>query len=499
MIEIGTENQIFIDGRFMAEHKNANIVVQQPRKTGEENIVSGTYRYVPYDQNSPTLEGENELWPFTQVMEYDGVFKGFDYVSGNGTDWVAASPELLDAGEFAYGLRLCEQPALKWQGKTGLSFGIVFRDPAAESSERYKLVSAWQNKAFATADGTEWRVIGSEMFPKSVWTPFPDAQNVVFYDDSIDEYVAFIRHWRHPGVPARHQAYFDRSEIHGKKNALRVVARLTSKDLVAFSEPQVVMEPDEHDPIMDGVAVMDFHSPAVMKYTAASDAYILYNHPFLHYQDWFVADDLSRYAIQGGVMNCGTMDIRTAASRDGIKWEQYDRQPVIRLDIKGGTDGPLLWPVYGMIFHEDEIWVYYIANPCQNILAKGLTFQSVMSRVVFRKDGFTGVEADYTGGEFTTPVLTYGGNELHLNVETSATGLVRVEIQDESGKPVPGFSLDECDRIHTTNSIKRAVSWRKGHSDIGNMIGRSVRLRFELRYGAKLYAFQTAPAERTHT
>ena len=242
---------------------------------------------------------------------------------------------------------------------------------------------------------------------------------------------------------------------------------------------------------MDGVAVMDFHSPAVMKYAQAQDAYILFNHPYLHYQDWFIAEDLSHYFKEDNLLNSGSLDIRIVASRDGIKWEQYDRKPAIPLGMKGAFDDLMVWPVYGLICHGDEIWVYYISNPAQNLTVEGITFHSTVSRVVFRKDGFTAVEAPYTGGEFTTPVLTFGGDELHLNVETSAIGLVRVEMQNESGKPIPGFSLEECDRIHTTNSTNRTVSWRSGRSDIGGATEDRVRFRFELKYGAKLYAFRS--------
>ena len=53
-LEIGMQNQVFIDGRLLAERENVDIVVQQPRKTGEMHPVT---------------------WVYLQVMENDGVFK----------------------------------------------------------------------------------------------------------------------------------------------------------------------------------------------------------------------------------------------------------------------------------------------------------------------------------------------------------------------------------------------------------------------------------------
>ena len=29
-----------------------------------------------------------------------------------------------------------------------------------------------------------------------------------------------------------------------------------------------------------------------------------------------------------------------------------------------------------------------------------------------------------------------------------------------------GFSLDDCDRIHTANTVDRVVTWRRGESDV---------------------------------
>ncbi|MDP7495807.1 MAG: hypothetical protein QGI77_05225, partial [Roseibacillus sp.] len=66
--------------------------------------------------------------------------------------------------------------------------------------------------------------------------------------------------------------------------------------------------------------------------------------------------------------------------------------------------------------------------------------------------------------------------------------------QDADGKPLPGFALSDCDRIHTTNTTDAIVNWRRGQSCIRSLAGKSVRFRFELMYGAKLYAFGTQAA-----
>ena len=73
-------------------------------------------------------------------------------------------------------------------------------------------------------------------------------------------------------------------------------------------------------------------------------------------------------------------------------------------------------------------------------------------------------------------------------------GLARAEIQDAEGRPIPGFALDDCDRIHAANSIGRMVTWR-GKSDVGDLAEQPVRLRFELQFGTRLYAFRFGEAD----
>ena len=97
------------------------------------------------------------------------------------------------------------------------------------------------------------------------------------------------------------------------------------------------------------------------------------------------------------------------------------------------------------------------------------------------------LNADCTGGEFTTPALIFSGGHLILNVNTSAGGHVRVEVQDPSGQPLAGFSAQDSVPING-NFIQKAVSWH-GDPALGTWAGKPVRLRFAMR-DAKLYSFK---------
>ena len=77
-----------------------------------------------------------------------------------------------------------------------------------------------------------------------------------------------------------------------------------------------------------------------------------------------------------------------------------------------------------------------------------------------------------TIGSAVTRPLRFAGDRLELNVV--AQGTIRIEIQDENGKTIPGFSLDDCDPIQGDH-LRRFVTWN-GKADVGNFINDSVDL-----------------------
>lgn len=109
---------------------------------------------------------------------------------------------------------------------------------------------------------------------------------------------------------------------------LRNVGRAVSEDLSGFPMPEVVFGPDEKDPHFGGVGVMDFYMPNVIQYPEAQDAYFLFTPRYLHYERWYLSEDLSQYPASGvKILNTGPEDIGFAASRDGVDWNRYRRRP----------------------------------------------------------------------------------------------------------------------------------------------------------------------------
>jgi hypothetical protein len=112
---------------------------------------------------------------------------------------------------------------------------------------------------------------------------------------------------------------------------------------------------------------------------------------------------------------------------------------------------------------------------------------AVIRRYSLRMDGFVSLHAPLVGGELVTKPITFTGNQLTLNVSTSAAGSVRIEIQNREGQVIPGFALGDCHEVYG-DDLERSVSW-KNDPDLGALAGQAVRLRFEVK-DADVYSFR---------
>lgn len=516
-LDIGSQRQVFIDGRFLARSRDVKLLVHQPVKT--------------YDR---TME-ESEPWE-----EGMGVYSSVLYAEDRYHMWYRTG-KVMAYATSRDGIKW-EKPALgvvKYEGNPrnnivlGLGAGgvedageggMVFLDPTAPPDGRYRMVIKRGEPpvikadeppdvcVFSSPDGIHWKLTHEHVL---TWTDPTgrqqlDSQNVIFWDDQINKYVAYMRR-----------------NMRDKGPRYRTIARSESPTLTGFGQVQenpIVLGPDEYDSRFGAPVGVDYYVSAAIKYPWAQDAYYMFPTAYFHYN----AKVLSEFPNQVPV-NAGPLDTRFAASRDGVKWERYDRRPFIPLGMHGQIDSKSSRAFYGILPSVDgnSMYLYYIAtdqlhgwpskeekrhkpsrleieNPEEAKRAQerrernirlltdaGLSPENdveVISRVVLRRDGFVSVRADFTVGEFTTGLLKFSGRELVLNVDTSAAGWVRCELLDENDRPIGGFALDDCDVIHTANATNRPVSWKRSR-DVSSLAGKPVRLRCVLQ-DADLYAFQ---------
>ena len=485
-LDIGNRRQVFIERQFLASAHDVELVPHSPRKTGERTIV-------------PDRSWErNDLGCYSCVLKVGEAYQmwyasypGLCYArSKDGITW---EKPVLGLAEFE-GSK--DNNIVIGYGAGGIdrcgTEGVVFYDPKAPEEEKFRYATRISDElkdtvVFSSPDGIHFKLTHKKVltFTHPEGRQHLDSQNMIFWDDRINKYVAYMR--RNLYAP-------------GQRN--RSVARSESDHLGGFAEVQespIVLEPDALDIKLGGKPALDYYTSGVTKYPWAQDAYYMFPQAYFHY----VPKQFAEFEKECPV-NAGPLDTRFAASRDGITWNRFDRRPFVGLGMKGEFDSKNARVFAGLVPSLDgrEMYMYYLGCDTLHgwgrdernnrlLTAAGLapTYDTnVISRLVLRRDGFISVRAAYAGGEFTTPPLKFSGRELVLNVDTSAAGLLRCELLGEKGEPIEGFRLADCDLIHTANEVDRPVKWR-GKGDLSSLAGKPVRLRVEFR-DTDLYAFQ---------
>ncbi len=460
-IPVGDRKQLFIDRRFIARSENVRIVMNPPVKVG---VVLECDR--PWE--------DFRLTSYFTVVQ-DGDLCRMYYSCFSKDQW--HTPDSWD--EHAYLCYAESTDGIRWkkpelgivafEGSKANNIimrsvvdGTVFIDPRARPARRYKLLSTVGPhkgglRVSYSADGTHFTM---PQTPVSPWTP--DSQQNAFWDERIGKYVAYLR-----GRPDM-----------GLEIPNRLVARVEINDIEKpwQAKPQIVLRTDTNDS-----PEVDFYTNACIRYAWADDAYFMFPAAYHHFPP--------------EMGNDGLLDTSLAVSRDGIRWQRPDRRPYVSLGLRGEWDSFFLMMGVGIVRQGDHLYQYYNGVDLSHGGTRGMTDEqrrkwrrwSKMGRVVQRLDGFCSADAAYEGGWLETPPVVFEGNQLALNINTSAAGEARVAIIDAQGTPVPGLTIADCDKI-MANSVEHVVSWKE-KTDVSALAGQPVRLRFEMR-STKLYAFQ---------
>jgi len=465
-IPVGTEKQVFIDGRFIDKSRGVALVVNRPRITGEKLIVPahswedfyiGAYVSVIQDQD------RIHMWYETADKRKlkDMSALAYAYSTDGGATWTRPK---LDAIEYE-GSRENNLVLMRVHGST-----VFLNRPDAPRRQRYCLFAGHTdstkthkhpNKAFYSPDGIHWTATGKVPFLdlsglRKHNNYHLDSQNVMFWDTRIKKYVAMPR--------------VNSGET---ENGCwgRTVGRSQSDLFGDFETPQIVLHRDSLDP-----PNMDFYTSGTIQYPYAADAYYMFPAAYHH------------YASPPHPGNDGPIDIQFATSRDGIRWLRPDRRPIIRIGLDGAWDAGASYVGYGISRHGSELSLYYTANDVTHgAYVKRGYLGGTITRAIYRLDGFMSLDAGYGGGQFTTQVLVFSGDHLEINFDGSAGGWAQVEILGADGRPLPGFTEKDADRI-TGNTVAKTVTWG-GQRDLSSVKNRPIRLRFLMR-DSKLYAFQ---------
>ena len=291
--------------------------------------------------------------------------------------------------------------------------------PGVPASERFKALAGTVKSmlyAFVSADGIHWRKLSDRPVIQYTNEYAFDSQNVSFWSESEQCYVCYFRH------------FLDKK--------LRSVCRTTSNDFMTWTEA-IPMKPN-----FEGEHI-----------------YTTLTHPYFRAPHIYIATPTRFHPGRGE-----STDILFMTARQNSPYDRTVREAFIRPGL------------------DPERWGNRSNYAALNVVPTSPTEMSIYTtpfrRFTLRTDGFASVHAGADPGTFETKLFRFVGDELSINYATSAAGSLRIEIQDDQGKPIGGFSEKESIYI-IGDEIDRVVRWKAG-SNVRALEGRPIKLRLSM-------------------
>jgi len=315
---------------------------------------------------------------------------------------------------------------------------------------------------FVSADGLEWRkLMGDErMLPPHEGYRY-DSQNLVFWSEAEGKYLCYFRNFK---------------KIDGMGD-VRWISRASSLDFVHWQEEGEIRFLDAKG---QTAKPEHLYTNQTGIYFRAPHLYVSIAARFLPGRQVLSEAEAKEVGVDPGYFK----DISEAIFMTSRGGTTYDRA------FMDGYVRP------GLGF---ENWTSRTNYPALNVIQTGPEEMSFfvqrgygqpghhLSRFSLRLDGFASLHAGYTGGEMITKSFQFTGSELEINYSSSAVGGLRFELQDESGKPLAGYTLTDSREI-IGDQISRVVSWTGG-KDISALAGKTIRMRVVLK-DADLFSFR---------
>ena len=327
--------------------------------------------------------------------------------------------------------------------------------PGVAGAERFKALAGTSERGlfgFVSADGLRWRKLReTPLITKGAF----DSQNVAFWSASEQLYALYLRTW-----------------TGGAFAGFRTISRATSADFLDWSLPMEMSfgdTPREH-----------LYTSQTHPYFRAPQIYVATPMRFLPGRKALTAEQARTLGVDPDYAS-DTAEAVFMTTRGGTNYTRTFMEGFIRpgLDLGNWASRAGLSALGIVPTGPAEMSLYKQAHYAQP--------SSHLVRYTLRTDGFVSVNAPFVGGSLVTKPLTFTGRELVVNFSAGAAGSLRVELQDEAGKPLSGFALaDSVEQIG--DEIERVVTWKSG-PDLSQLAGRPVRLRFVMQ-DADLYSLR---------
>ena len=221
----------------------------------------------------------------------------------------------------------------------------------------------------------------------------------------------------------------------------------------------------------------------------------IYNHEAMAYENLM----LGYFTVWQGPENdaCDSLmvqkrnEVLVGFSRDGFHWDRTHKQPFLPVseDFHAWNAGNVQSVAGCPLVVGDSLYFYmsgrYNSKPKHDSnFATGLA--------MLRRDGFVSVRAGQEEGTLLTRPFACDGAYFFVNADVRGKkSTLAVELLDEAGQPIPGFTKKDCIVMKRADSTKQLVTW-KGHEDLSSLKGKTIRAKFYLK-GGDLYAFWVSP------
>lgn len=196
-------------------------------------------------------------------------------------------------------------------------------------------------------------------------------------------------------------------------------------------------------------------------------------------------------------------DLTLIVSNDGLRWRQPKPAQPLSYFLRRGNRGAWdeSFPIQSNLLNAgDKTLLYYSAGHYGNASFIGL--QIGVASLGLDRYGYLMPQVAWSYGqpEFRARLVSHPIElrEANLNLYLNASWLGRegdrlaVELQDPEGNPMPGYTLEACDRL-PLDSVGTAVTWA-GRRELGDLRGKTVRVIIEM-VGANPKRWPMASAE----
>lgn len=210
---------------------------------------------------------------------------------------------------------------------------------------------------------------------------------------------------------------------------------------------------------------------------------------------------LGQYAVWQGPENnvCGELGIQKrneiclGYSRDGFHFSRPSHEPFMANDTTAGAwNWGNMQSIGGVpLIVGDSLYFYCSGRRLNDIMWDSYTSTGLAK---LRRDGFVSMNAGKEEGYLLTEPLIFDGNYLFVNADVdSKKSTLYVEIIDENGNAIDGYTKKECNVLKNADSTKSMITW-KNNADLSALANTPVRLKFYLKDG-DLYSFWISPWE----